>query len=115
MVTVGTLPVIVHVPFVVVMVCPCVAVPVSEGATVFTGAEPPPVGGPPALERMPTSRPSLPPAWPVEPDVSSNPAHVMGFVPPVNVALPLMFGELAPDQRLLVFVVSEPDSTLGAE
>ena len=109
----GTFPVIVQVPLVVVSVSPSVAVPLSEGAAVLTGAEPPPVGGPPALARMPTSCPSLPPLWPVDPEVSSNPAQVSGSLPPVNVAVPLMFGELAPDHMLLVFVVSDPDSTFG--
>ena len=109
----GTLPVIVQVPLVVVSVSPSVAVPLSEGAAVLTGAEPPPVGGPPSLLRIPTSSSSLPLAWPVDPDVSSNPAQVVGLLPPANVAVPLMFGALAPDHMLFVFVVREPDSALG--
>ena len=113
MVAVGTFPVIVQLPLVVVSVSPSVAVPLSEGAAVFTGADPPPVGGPPALARMPTFCPSLPAAWPVDPDVSSNPAQVVGLLPPTNVAVPLMFGELAPDHMLFVFVVRDPDSAVG--
>ena len=112
MVAVGTFPVIVHVPLVVVSVSPSVAVPLSEGAAVFTGADPPPVGGPPALDRIPTLSPSLPASWPVDPEASSKPAQVVGSAPPANVALPLMFGELAPDHMLLVFVLIALESPM---
>src|ERR1700729_682796 len=105
----------VHVPLVVERVCPWTADPLSAGEAVLAGVAPPPVGGPPALLRTPTSRPSLPPACPADPEVSSNPAHVVGLLPPANVGVPLMFGELAPDHRLCVFVVSDPDSTFGPD
>src|SRR5581483_6441741 len=102
----------VHVPVVVVRVCPWVGVPVREGAVVLVGAEPPPVGGPPALARMPMSRPSVPAACPVDPDVSSNPFQVVGLVPPAKVAVPFRFGEVAPDHMLWVFVVMAPGSPM---
>src|SRR6202042_386776 len=105
----------VHVPLVVERVCPWTADPLSAGEAVLAGVDPPPVGGPPALLRTPTSRPSLPPACPADPEVSSNPAHVVGLLPPANVGVPFMFGELAPDHRLCVFVVSDPDSTFGPD
>ena len=79
----------------------------------LTGAEPPPVGGPPALLRMPTPSPSVAPANPGEPAASAKPAHVVGLGPPWNVGLPLMFGELAPDHMLFVLAVSDPASALG--
>jgi hypothetical protein len=88
---------------VVESVVPFVAEPVTTGAAVLTGAEPPLVGGPPALVRMPTSSPVVTAA---EPAISSNPAQAGGFVPPANVGLPLMFGAMAFENRSYVFAAN---------
>ena len=111
------MPVIDHVPSVVARACLSTGDPLSAGATVFAGAEPAPVGGPPALARIPGSNPSLPPACPVDPEVSSKPAQVVGFVPPTKVARPPRFGEIAPENKLFVYVDIEvgPSPRFGPE
>ena len=61
-------------------------------------------GGPSTLALIPTSEPSAAARCPAELEVSSKPGQVVGADAPVNVGLPLMFGDPALENRLLVSV-----------
>src|SRR6185312_9850587 len=55
----------------------------------------------PPLVLIPTSAPSVAARWPAEVAVSAKLAHVVGDAPPTKVGVPLILGEVAPENKLL--------------